>query len=170
LTRKLKESEKIQEKLRKDKQKSHDDVIEFKEENFALKEEKARALADIREKAEQIEQLKSRNEQLRNSRVSPPPGFGGQVPSMSELLQNTAELKELKKNLGEMFEQKEENKISECIICMELMNDENKAIVFFPCGHARVCKTCVSSEKAGLNKPCPICRKKVLATATLYVD
>lgn len=50
----------------------------------------------------------------------------------------------------------------ECIICME----ENKSVVFFPCGHIVYCQKCNKKTK---EKICPICRAIIKSKRKCYI-
>ncbi|MBA43021.1 MAG: hypothetical protein CMF62_03315 [Magnetococcales bacterium] len=53
--------------------------------------------------------------------------------------------------------------ISSCTYCME----NEKSIVFLPCGHCVSCEECYDMSKDKMNS-CPICRKAVTSTVKVY--
>ncbi|KAL3089931.1 hypothetical protein niasHT_029040 [Heterodera trifolii] len=57
-----------------------------------------------------------------------------------------------------------------CIICME----KERSVVFTPCQHAVVCKSCaesiMNSPDAAGNKHCPLCRSKIVDTNKVYLS
>lgn len=69
------------------------------------------------------------------------------------------EAKKAKEQSEETAAEDAEEQVSECAICMDPLNEKNRALLV-PCGHARLCLSCakdVQKEK-GI---CPFCRKKI---------
>ena len=81
-----------------------------------------------------------------------------------------------KMNMIECLQQKleeKENEIAsyggddkECTTCFEPFTADRRAIVFFPCGHARCCQSCYGNLPNP--KKCPECRIKILKAAVLF--
>ena len=89
----------------------------------------------------------------------------------SELLEKT--------NIIESLQHKLEQKESEftsmknelhrgkiCGICFDQFTSDNRAMVFFPCGHADCCQSCFHSLPNP--KKCPECRIKIQKATVLF--
>ena len=54
----------------------------------------------------------------------------------------------------------------ECKVCFEPFDNDRHAMAFFPCGHARCCRSCYHSLSNP--KKCPECRVKIQKAAVLF--
>jgi len=124
-------------------------------------------------------EVQKNDQELKKSRT-----LGRKLKEQEEIVeQMTNEIESLRKNLEEkesmmlslqkkLKEKANESVLSyerdekECNICFEPFAGDRRAMVYFPCGHARTCQEC----HASLPKPkhCPECRCKIQKAALLF--
>ncbi|XP_033098633.1 E3 ubiquitin-protein ligase SP1-like [Anneissia japonica] len=76
------------------------------------------------------------------------------------LMDEQASLKERLHEIDELKQQAEDSKL--CVICGE----DERSLVFMPCGHCCSCKMCYTNLP---NKLCPMCRKGIRSTQSIYM-
>lgn len=108
----------------------------------------------------QLETRVSQNnvEQLEAESLSPLPSAPG-GPKPPDLISPT-----IKSSADNNKDKNDEqyNEKTDCVVCMEKID---KKVALVPCGHAKLCRQCISKL---VDRECPLCKKSFISTMDIY--